>query len=300
MDLRKHGFWLLLGAIVLAEAVFYGVGVLPKDQEIDRLLLEIRTRRDALDGYEAMGEKMPTPDLVKHYEEVQKRYRDERKTVVEYYLSRDQEFEPFSDGNLPGLDEYRAEYSDKMNTLVRETKEKIGWKEEGAKPDGPFKREKQITVENLRLVEKRYAIQKDLADIAVAAGVTRIAKIQMEDLARPIRGLLPHRVHPVTFEVECAPESVPEVVASVLRGPLPYRLRGVTVDKVHVMGGVPPEEGKEEGFETGDVFWRRFKWTEEEIYRDLSDDEILPEPPVGLVILLDVVDVLQDELEKEG
>ena len=295
--LKKQGFWILIGAILLGEGIFYIAAVRGRDGEIKRLTSRIGKRRQSLERYEGMGDKMPTPKLRDWYKDVRDLYGREKESIQDDYVNRDRNFEPFPDG-APPLDQYRATYTDKMDMLVQKLP-KRGEEGRGAAPDGGLQREKVSTEGDIVLTEKRFGIQKDLAEISQRAGVVHLNRIRLDDPRGGRGGVLPHSIHAVSLDVVCPAEKIPEVMGEILRSAIPYRFRAVQISKIGVLGEVEPPDGSGESFDDADVYRKRFPWEEEDQYLNLTDDEILPEPPVRLVLGLEVIDVREEALKGE-
>ena len=290
---KKHGFWILLGAILLGEAIWLHFGVVSKGQTMDRLLNSIRSYQDSLERFRAMDEEIPRENLKEYYEKLRKDYEMEKEKIEDFYLSLDREIEP---GGLPSLSEYRASYTDRMNSLVGEVQEKLGGEGE-QRPDAGLQREGKIDDENMVLVEKRYQFQKNLTEVAIRAGVSRLEKIRFDAPTAETKGPLPHEVHTIKMTVECPPPAVPVLVSEVLQSSIPYRLKGLTIGKLTLMGEQVFPEDSRYRWENAEVL--SVKFDDEEAYQKITDDEILPEPPLEVVLVVDVIDVMQDRVQKE-
>lgn len=303
-DIKKHAFWILLGAILLAEAGFYYFTVFTKSQEIGQAIGGIRERQDELEDQTRRadeGKPVPSEGLLEFYRERRGLYEQEEESVHDYLLAKDRDFEPYADEPAPPLDRYRAEYEDNFNTLVREFLEKLGGAEEG-RVDGGFKREKNITEKTINQVEKRLRIQKALSDVAIKTGAVRLNRIQFQD-RKTGPGVLTkkmhHFLHPVSLDGEWPGHRVSEVLAELLRMPsIPTRLTRVMVSKISVLGARAPES-ESESYLTVNVYERVFENEEEDLFLNLEDDEILPEPAVHVEIYFDVIDVVGEEVLEE-
>lgn len=296
-QMKKNGFWILLGLILLGEAGFWFVVVHGRSTEIDKRLDEIRDLKRALKKNEKKKKDVPSKRLVSHQEDVLRTYNAAKGSIKDYYVAKDVLFEP-DWPTQPSLVEYTATYNDNMNALAAQFREKMGAEQDKREYVG-FKKETGFSDDRVTLVEKRYKIQKRLSDIMVGTGVTKLNRIKFDQPKKRKKGTLPYSIHPVTLNVDCPAENIPELIAQVLRSPtVPARIGRVRISKIHVLGEAPPE-GADDQYETQNVYYRNFGYQDEDQYNKLSDDEILPEPPIRLDLMFDVIDVDQEAIASE-
>jgi hypothetical protein len=290
---------LLLGAILLVEVAFLWFAVIGRGTviegrqgELDRIktFLTVETRKD----------EVPSPELRKQYEKIKESYGDHEKTLRDYYISRDQAFEP---QNLGPLAEYRVAYVDHMDQLEAEFREKTGAPElEGNKRR--FRLEQGFDEPDMVLVEKRFRIQKELADILIQCGVKDLVQVRFvtekkekKRSSKKKKGkdegpLIEYDTHDLTADIVCDFETIPVLLATIHQSQnIPFRLRRMLMRKATVMGEQELDDNESMEIEDGNTIVREFLHTEEQAYQNLTDDEIFPEPPVELVLSLEVVDI---------
>ncbi|MCZ6602599.1 MAG: hypothetical protein O6952_06315, partial [Planctomycetota bacterium] len=115
--MKKNGFWILLGLILLGEAGFWFVVVHGRSTEIDKRLDEIRDLKRKLVRYKKDGTEVPSKKLVDHQEDVLRTYEAAKGSIKDYYVAKDVLFEP-DWPTQPSLVEYTATYNDNMNALA--------------------------------------------------------------------------------------------------------------------------------------------------------------------------------------
>lgn len=297
--LKKHGFWLLLGAILIAEVAFLWFAVIGRGEVIEG-------RRGDLEAIEAFltkqleNEEVPSPELKEQYKKIKKSYGDHEQTLKDYYVSRDQSFEPEALGPLA---EYRASYHDAMDQLEAEFREKTGAAElEGGKRR--FKLEQGFEEPDMILVEKRFRIQKELADILIRAGAKDLVQVRFvtdkekkKKTSKKKKGkdeepLLEYDTHDLTADIVCDFEKIPVVLATIHQSKnIPFRLRRALMRKATVMGEQEFEDEATMRFVEGHTIEKTFAASEKEAHDNLTDDEIFPEPTVELVLSLEVIDI---------
>jgi hypothetical protein len=76
---------------------------------------------------------------------------------------------------------------------------------------------------------------------------------------------------------------------------IPFRLRRMLMRKATVMGEQDLEEDESLWFEGGHTVHKLFSASEKDAYENLPDDEVFPEPPVELVLSLEVIDIRPED-----
>jgi hypothetical protein len=296
--LKKQSFWFVIGAILLVEAAFLYFGVLARGAEIRALQEDLDEK--ALFMRSLLGrDEVPSGRLKEQYQKIKDSHGKHEQLVMDYYLSRDQSFEP---ENLGPLAEYRATYHDAMDHLEREFKEGTGAPVlEGGKRR--FRIEQGFEEADMVLVEKRYRIQKELADILIQAGVKDLVEVKFatekKEKKKPRRKgrgagqepLIEYDTHDLSAEIICPFGAIPKILASIHKSSsIPFRLRRMVVRKRTVMGEQPMEDESMQ-FVAGNSLEKTFEAEEKEAHDTLTDDQIFPEPPVELVLMLEVIDI---------
>ena len=301
MDLKKQLFWIVLGVVVLGEIAFFAVAVVGKNTVIADLQDDVRSKESQLKSY-LTKEEIPSTKLLERYQAIRDGYALEEGRVLDYYETLDQRWEPWANGARPAVDVYGATYSDRVDELVKKFYDGIGQAKKTG-PDGAFKREQAIGDDNMELVEKRLIIQQVLADIFLKVGVENLGGFQFLDStnhAAAIRvdeetdeetAALEYTLLPIMVQVTVSHEKIPEIAAEILKSAkVPFRIKSFTMTKESVMGERNPED-ESERYLNGHVFQKTFAAADEDAYHTMSDDEILPEPPVSFRLSLEVVDI---------
>ncbi len=243
-ELKKHGYWIVMGVLALAAAIFYGVVVAGgAHAQIAKKTRDLKTQVGQLKNYASKADEdvakpdggLPVEEIVKYWEAKKTGLEAEVAEIVKMYRARDKEFEKMlgakSDKEPPTVSDFTPPYREAVNGLRRKyaalapegaASEKAFPLDDPKDTDGP---------EKLTEYQKRFYMARAIAEAVAAKDIDaeRIVEMQFKEVSGESKGKMVVR-HPVEVEVVMPFANVPKLVSRLLRSNVTFDLREVKVD----------------------------------------------------------------------
>ncbi|MBI5368137.1 MAG: hypothetical protein HZA54_13960 [Planctomycetes bacterium] len=197
MDVKRHAFWIAMGAVGVVIVVLYVVLVVSTQSAAQTLQGELLAQENQLGQLKDAGDQLPTEAFAKAYREHKDAIAKQRDEVKLFYRDNgDSRLETWfeelrgkvSAGQQPTLGDFVPQYKDSTDKLVKYLEGagiQVGprkGKFDTASGDGGFElKVRDVNENNMKQLQKHFWIQKRLADVLVASRVQIFERIEFRD-----------------------------------------------------------------------------------------------------------------------
>lgn len=210
MDLKKHGFWVAMGALAAVAGglflwlVIFGVNaaISEKGRKLEATLKSLRTFASKKEDEAADPLKgIPTPEVVEYWRKKREALKAEAEKIEARYKERDRAFERIFEANAQGQVELAKFVSELRNRADRDLKEayKTLFEENFAKVlpvvDPAPQKDEEIS-----FAQKKYYIARDLLEAAKAGGAKTLVSVAFKEPEKPDPKAPPREVDAIEVE----------------------------------------------------------------------------------------------------
>jgi hypothetical protein len=246
-ELKKNGYWVVMGVLTLAALAFWGVAVASgKSGEIRKSTNRLGSQVRELENYSGIADEkvadptegLPVDSIVKYWEERKRALEAERDSILEKYKRRDVEFERLFSQNSKGEVEYTSwvtELRTRMKNDLRGAFKDLLEADEDAVFARAFPVKEPDAGDDARMVvaQKQFYVARAVAEAvkAVAPKNARIVEMTFAQRDADAKAAA-KRVERVdaTVELRFPATLVPALVSRLLQSPVVLEVREVRVE----------------------------------------------------------------------